>query len=161
MKKINKIISAFCVVLLLLCFVGCDETIKDNNSEQQNSSVLQQLETPSNIENNVTNDNNDTQTNSSPDVLQQSKTPINGESEVINNNSDIQTNSPPDNNIQYLPDDYVNNADSDDEIDNDDLDGVIKDEESQSDDSSQENKPSENVEKIEYDDNFGWSSGWN
>lgn len=132
MKNTNKIITAFCVIFLLLFFVGCDETIKDNNSEPQNSSALQQLETPSNVESNATNINND-----------------------------IQTNSSPDNNIQYLPDDYVNNADSDDEIDNDDLDVVIKDDNSQSDDSSQESKPSENGEKIEYDDNFGWSSGWN
>lgn len=146
MKNINKIITAFCVIFFLLLFVGCDETIKDNNSELQNTSILQQ---------------NDIQTDSSLDVSQQSETPSNVESNVTNINNDIQTNSSPDNNIQYLPDNYVNNADSDDEIDNDDLDVVIEDDNSQSDNSSQESKPSENGEKIEYDDNFGWSSGWN
>lgn len=146
MKNINEIISTFCVIFFLLLFVGCDETIKDNNSELQNTSVLQQ---------------NDIQTDSSLDVSQQSETPSNVESNVTNNNNDIQTNSSPDNNIQYLPDDYVNNADSDDEIDNDDLDVFIKDDNSQSNNSSQESKSSENGEKIEYDDDFGWSSGWN
>lgn len=146
MKNINEIISTFCVIFFLLLFVGCDETIKDNNSELQNTSVLQQ---------------NDIQTDSSLDVSQQSETPSNVESNVTNNNNDIQTNSSPDNNIQYLPDDYVNNTDSDDEIDNDDLDVFIKDDNSQSNNSSQESKSSENGEKIEYDDDFGWSSGWN
>lgn len=132
MKNTNKIVLAFCVIFLLLGFVGCDESIKDNNSVSQDSSASQQSETL-----------------------------INAENGVRNNNNGIQTNSSPDDKIQYLPDDYVNNADSSDEIDSDDLDGNIKDVESQSSDSSQEIKPSENDEKIKYDDNSGWSSGWN
>ena len=131
MKNTNKIISAFCVVFLLLCFVGCDETIKDNSSEQQNSSVLQQLEIPSNFENNVTNNNNDIQTNSSTD------------------------------NIQYLPDDFVNNTDSDGVIESGELEDNSQNEQSQNNNSSNNNNSSESNEKIEYDDNVGWSSGWN
>lgn len=131
MKIINKIILVFCVVLLLLCFVGCNKAIKDNDSAPQNPTASQQPETSSDGKNNITNNNG-----SKPNTL-------------------------PNNNVQSLPDDFVNNADSDDEIDSGDLDGGSSEDKLQNSDNSQDNKPSGNDEEIEYDDNSGWSSGWN
>ena len=131
MKITNKIVLTFCVVLLLLCFVGCNKAIKDNNSDIKNPSVSQQSETSSDGKNNTT------------------------------NNNGTQPNTLPNNNVQSLPDDFVNNADSNDEIDSGDLDGGSSEDKPQSSDNSQDDKPSGNDEEIEYDDSSGWSSGWN
>ena len=135
MKIIIKLIIAFCVALLLLCFVGCNRMDGDNSSTPQAPSASNPSETVSSDKNSIVgSDSSDKNT---------------------------QTSTPQDDNAQSLPDDFVNNTDSNDGIDSSFLDGDEQNDATQENDTTQNNNSSQSTSVIEYEDNSGWSSGWN